>query len=141
AGVDTLVQRGLADPGRLGIIGGSYGGYMTNWAISQTDRFKAAVSLFGIFNLVTDFSNSEIPRWDPDYMGAYYWEDPEIYRQCSPATYLEKIKTPVLILHGDEDNNTFVSNSKEMYQALRQRSATVQFVRYPREGHGVREPT
>jgi len=140
AGVDYLIERGLADPNRLGIMGGSYGGYMTNWAIGQTDRFAAAISQFGIFNLITDFSNSEISRWDPDYLGAYYWEDPEIYRRCSPATYLHRIKTPVLILHGDSDNNTFISNSKEMYQALRARGATAQFVHYPREGHGLREP-
>ncbi len=140
SGVDYLVQRGMADPQRLGIIGGSYGGYMTNWAIGQTDRFKAAVSLFGIFNLVTDFSNSEISRWDPDYMGAYYWEDPEVYRRCSPATYLQNMNTPVLIVHGESDNNTFIANSKEMYQALRARGVTVEFVHYPREGHGLREP-
>jgi dienelactone hydrolase len=140
AGVDELIRRGLADPKRMGIMGGSYGGYMTNWAVSQTDRFAAAVSMFGIFSLVTDYSNSEISRWDRDYLGGYYWEDPEIYRRCSPATYLERINTPVLILHGESDGNTFLSNSKEMYRALRERGATVQFVRYPREGHGLREP-
>ncbi len=140
AGVDAVLERGLADPKRIGIMGGSYGGFMTNWAIGQTDRFAAAISMFGIFNLVTDFSNSAVPRWDPEYMGAYYWEDPEIYRLCSPSTYLENIRTPVLILHGDHDDNTFISNSREMYQALRQRGVTCQFVHYPREGHGVREP-
>ncbi len=139
-GVEYLVDLGLADAERMGIMGGSYGGYMTNWAIGQTDRFKAAVSEFGIFNLVTDFSNSEISRWDPDYMGAYYWEDPDVYRRCSPATFLERMSTPVLILHGDSDNNTFIANSKEMYQALRARGVTVEFVHYPREGHGLREP-
>ena len=139
-GIDMLIGRGLADPERIGIMGGSYGGYMTNWAISQTDRFKAAISGFGVFNLITDYSNSEIARWDPDYMGAYYWEDPEIYRKCSPATYVDKIGTPVLITHGADDNNTFIANSREMYRALKDRGVTVEFVHYPREGHGLREP-
>jgi dipeptidyl aminopeptidase/acylaminoacyl peptidase len=140
AGVDHLLEQGLVDPAHMGIMGGSYGGYMTNWAIGHTDRFAAAISQFGIFNLVTDYSNSELSRWDPEYMGALYWEDPEIYRRCSPSSYLEDIKTPVLIMHGDSDSNTFISNSKEMYQALRARGVAVQFAHYPREGHGVREP-
>ncbi len=140
AGVDWCVEAGFADPEKLGIMGGSYGGYMTNWAIGHTDRFRAAVSMFGIFHLQTDYSNSELSRWDNDYTGAYYWEDPEIYRRMSPGTYVENIKTPTLILHGEDDPNTFISNSKELYQALRHRGVTTQFVRYPREGHGLDEP-
>ncbi|MCS6775596.1 MAG: S9 family peptidase [Chloroherpetonaceae bacterium] len=140
AGVDWCIAQGIADPERLGIMGGSYGGYMTNWAIGHTDRFKGAISLFGIFHLLTDYSNSELSRWDLDYLGAFYWEDPEIYRRLSPGSYVEQIRTPTLIIHGDEDNNTFISNSKEMYQALRQRGVITQFVHYPREGHGLSEP-
>ena len=139
-GVDWCVAQGIADPERLGVMGGSYGGYMTNWVIGHTQRFKAAISMFGIFHLQTDYSNSELSRWDNDYLGAYYWEDPEIYRRLSPGSYIEAIKTPTLIIHGDEDTNTFISNSKELYQALRHRGVTTQFVHYPREGHGVREP-
>lgn len=113
---------------------------MTNWIIGHTDRFKAAVSLFGIFHLQTDYSNSNFSRWDNDYLGAYYWEDPDIYRRLSPGTYLDAIHTPTLIVHGDEDDNTFISNSKEMYQALRHRGVVTGFVHYPREGHGLAEP-
>ncbi len=140
AGVEHLIEIGLADPERLGVFGGSYGGYLTNWIISQTDRFKAAVSLFGIFNLITDFSNSHLPSWEPEYLAAYYWENLDIYLKRSPFTYVKNIKTPVLIIHGEADTNTFISNSKEMYQALRTLGRTVEFVRYPREGHGLREP-
>ncbi len=140
AGVDWCIAQGIADPEKLGVMGGSYGGYMTNWAIGHTDRFKAAVSMFGIFHLQTDYSNSELSRWENEYAGAYYWEDPEIYRRMSPGTYLDAIQTPTLIIHGDEDSNTFISNSKELYQALRHRGVTAQFVHYPREGHGLREP-
>lgn len=140
AGVDYLVARGIADPARLAIMGGSYGGYMANWAIGQTDRFAAAISQFGMFSLITSTANSELSRWEIEYLGAPYWEDPEIYRQCSPSTYLDRMNTPVLIVHGQADANTFISNSKEMYQALRARGVPVEFAHYPREGHGVREP-
>ena len=140
AGVDWCVAQGIVDPEKMGVMGGSYGGYMTNWAIGHTNRFKAAVSMFGIFHLQTDYSNSELSRWENEYAGAYYWEDPEIYRRMSPGTYLDAIQTPTLIIHGDEDSNTFISNSKELYQALRHRGVTAQFVHYPREGHGLREP-
>jgi dipeptidyl aminopeptidase/acylaminoacyl peptidase len=141
SGVDYIVHElKIADDDKLGIFGGSYGGYMTNWAISQTDKFKAAISMFGIFNLITDFSNSNIPSWEPEYLGAHYWEDLDIYLKRSPFYYVKNIRTPVLILHGDEDPNTFISNSKEMYQALKRLGRVVEFVRYPREGHGFREP-
>ena len=73
-------------------------------------------------------------------MGAYYWEDPEIYRRLSPSSYLESIHTPTLIIHGDEDDNTSISNSREIYRALVQRGVPTQFVHYPREGHGIQEP-
>jgi dipeptidyl aminopeptidase/acylaminoacyl peptidase len=139
-GVDALIARGIADGEKLGIFGGSYGGYMTNWAITQTDRFKAAISMYGIFNLITDFSNSYLPSWEPNYLGGYYWDLLDVYIRRSPFAYVKKIKTPVLILHGEADPNTFISNSKEMYTALKTLGKTVEFVRYPREGHGFREP-
>jgi dipeptidyl aminopeptidase/acylaminoacyl peptidase len=139
-GVDVLIERGIADAERLAIYGGSYGGYLTNWAIARTKRFKAAVSIYGIFNLITDFSNSTIPSWDKNYLGVYYWEDLTPYLERSPFKYASEIETPVLILHGDVDDNTFISNSKEMWQALTHLSRTVEFVHYPREGHGFQEP-
>lgn len=140
AGVDHLITSGIADGERMGILGGSYGGYMTNWAIGQTDRFKAAVSLFGIFSLVTDYSQSDWPGWELGYLDGYWWENPEPYTRCAPATYVTNMKTPVLIIHGDADNNTNPANSREMYQSLRHLGRTVQYVRYPREGHGLQEP-
>ncbi|MDH5714515.1 MAG: S9 family peptidase [Candidatus Aminicenantes bacterium] len=141
SGVDYLIERGIADPDRLGVMGGSYGGYMTNWIISQTNRFKAAVSMYGIFNLITDFSNSNIPYWERQYLGDYYWEKVDLYMERSAFSYVRNIRTPVLIMHGDADSNTFISNSVEMYTALKLLKATHEFVRYPREGHGIsREP-
>ncbi len=141
AGVDYLIRLGVADSARLGLMGGSYGGYMVNWIISQTDRFKAAVSMYGIFSLLTDWSNSIQPSWEKMYLGCYYWENLEPYLKRSPAFYVQNIRTPVLLLHGEEDDLTFIANSKEMYQALRVLGRPVEFVIYPREGHGIdREP-
>ena len=88
AGIDYIVKElKIADENKIGIFGGSYGGYMTNWAITQTDRFKAAVSMFGIFNLITDYSNSYLPSWEPDYLGDYYWNNLKIYLERSPSKF------------------------------------------------------
>ena len=141
AGVDHVIELGVVDSSRMGVIGGSYGGFMTNWIISHTQRFKAAVSMFGIFSLFTDWSNSVQPDWEKMYFGKYYWEDMKPYIEHSPAFYVQNIHTPVLILHGEEDELTFIANSKEMYQALKVLGRPVKFVIYPREGHGIsREP-
>jgi dipeptidyl aminopeptidase/acylaminoacyl peptidase len=140
AGVDWAISEGIADPDRLAVMGASYGGYLTNWIIGHTDRFKAAVSEFGIFSLVTDFSQSQAPRWEAEYLDGQPWERPDAYAAQSPATYLQNINTPVLIIHGEGDANTFIANSQEMYQALHLRGKTVQYAHYPREGHGIGEP-
>jgi dipeptidyl aminopeptidase/acylaminoacyl peptidase len=140
AGVDFAIAQGWADPERLAVMGESYGGYMTNWLIARSKRFRAAASLFGIFNFITDYSNSEISSWERNYLGKYYWEDLALYLDRSPAKFAADIHTPVLILHGDADTNTFISNSQEMYRALRALGRTVRFVRFPREGHGFTEP-
>ena len=140
AGVDEAVRENIADPERLAVIGSSYGGYLVNWLISKTKRFGAAVSQFGIFSLATDFSNSQAPRWETEYLGGSPWEQPKLYAERSPATFVQDIHTPVLIMHGDGDPNTFIANSQEMYQALHLLGRTAEFVHYPREGHGFGEP-
>ncbi len=140
AGIDQAIAEKIADPDRIGVIGSSYGGYLVNWLIGTTKRFHAAVSQFGIFSLATDFSNSQAPRWETEYLGGYPWDQPELYAERSPATYVQDIETPVLIMHGDLDPNTFIANSQEMYQALHLLGKTAEFVHYPREGHGLSEP-
>ncbi|GBD95128.1 prolyl tripeptidyl peptidase precursor [bacterium BMS3Abin05] len=136
-GVNAVIRMGIADSTQMGVIGGSYGGYLTNWIITQSDRFKAAVSMFGIFSLLTDWSNSIQPSWEKMYFGSYYWQNLNTYIKHSPAFFVKNIRTPVLILHGRQDEMTFISNSKEMYQALHTLGKTVKFVVYPREGHGI----
>lgn len=137
SGVDKLIEIGLIDSTRMGLIGGSYGGYLVNWIISQTSRFKAAVSMYGIFNLITDWCNSIQPSWEKVYLGAYYWENSKSYLARSPSTYVKNIKTPVLLLHGEKDQITSICNSREMYQSLRVMGKPVELVAYPREGHGI----
>lgn len=140
AGVDFVIAQGWADEKRMAVFGGSYGGYMTNLLIARTQRFQAAVSFYGIFNLITDYSNSVFSSWEPDYLTKFYWEDMDAYIDRSPMKHVKQVTTPVLIIHGDDDDNTFISNSKEMYRALKDLGRTVRFVRLPREGHGFREP-
>jgi len=137
-GLDAVVATGFIDPERLGVTGGSYGGYMTNWILGHETRFKAAVSEFGIWNLMTDFGCSTQRVWEIMYLGRY-WEQEALYLERSPSRYVAKIETPVLIIHGDADDNTFIANSKEMYNALLETEKTVEFVHYPREGHGIEE--
>ncbi len=140
AGVDWAIGEGIADPDKLGVVGASYGGYLVNWVVSQTPRFRAGVSQFGIFSFASDFANSEAPRWEMEYLGGAPWETPEAYALRSPATFAAQITTPVLLLHGESDANTFLANSQEMYAALRLQNKPVEYVHYPREGHGFSEP-
>ncbi|MFH0801865.1 MAG: S9 family peptidase [bacterium] len=140
SGIDFLVGQGIADPDQLACTGGSYGGYLTNWLIARTRRFKAAVSKYGIFSFLTDVSCSSMPTFELDYFDKWYWEELPPYLERSPMKYVQDIRTPVLILHGEEDDNTFIANSIEMYTALKKLGRTVEFVRYPREGHGFEEP-
>lgn len=140
-GVKELIRRGIAHPDSLVIMGGSYGGYMANWAITQTNMFKVAVSKYGIWDLQSDFSNSIYAQWEVDYLGKTYWKDPTAYRLRSPSSYAEKIQTPTLILHGADDENTFTSNSRELARALKTLDVPHRFILYPREGHGMYEPS
>lgn len=140
--VDYLISRGMADSSQMGVTGGSYGGYMTNWTISQTTRFKAAISMYGIFSWFTDWSNSWQPAFEQMYFGYNYWEKPldqnSLWISRAPQTYVRNIGTPTLILQGTEDQYTNISNSREMYQALKELGCTVEFVVYPRAEHGLR---
>lgn len=89
AGVEWCIAKGTADSDS--VVGGSYGSDMTNWALTQTERFKAVVSLFGIPLLLSGFGNSEIPSWELDYLGNFPWNEPELYLQRSPLTYAHRI--------------------------------------------------
>lgn len=140
AGVDEVIERGIADPERLGVMGWSYGGFMTAWIITQTDRFKAATIGAAVTHLQSFSATTDVPGFIPDYMGGEWWETPEIYRQRSPLLHADKVTTPALILHGERDNRVPVSQGHELHHALERRGVETQMVVYPRTGHGLREP-
>jgi acetyl esterase/lipase len=140
AGVDWMVEHGIADPARVGITGASYGGFLTNRAAVGTDRFAAVVSRSGIASLVTDFANSELSEFEWDYFHAYFWEDFDTYWKLSPLSRVAEAKTPLLLLHGEDDTNTAPTNSVELYTSLSARGVPAELVLYPREGHTFEEP-
>ncbi len=138
AGVDDLVNRGIADPDRLGIGGWSYGGYMSEWAITQTHRFKAAVSGAGLFDLAAEFGTERGPAYDEWFFGLPY-EHPENFAHSSPQTFIKNARTPTLILQGENDTTDPMGQSQALYRALKRYGVKAELVLYPREPHGFRE--
>jgi dipeptidyl aminopeptidase/acylaminoacyl peptidase len=138
-GIDMLVEKGIADPKRLGIMGYSYGGFMTAWSVGQTDRFKAAIAGAGVINLHSFFGTTDIQWFTRAYQRGTPWKNPDSYIAQSPITYVGRVSTPTLIYHGDEDRRVPMEQSEQLYVALRERNVPVEFVRYPREGHGLAE--
>ena len=138
-GVDHVIAEGWADPDRLICYGWSYGGYMSFWISTQTDRFKAISPGAGLANLYSMYSPNDIQ----DYLASFFgrpWTDEERYLAHSPIRYVGNVTSPMLILHGSQDTRVPVEQSVEFYQALKDLGKTVTFVRYPREGHGFSEP-
>ncbi|MFN8497273.1 MAG: S9 family peptidase [Anaerolineae bacterium] len=140
AGVDHVIEMGVADPQRLGITGWSYGGYMTAWAITQTTRFKAAVVGAGIVNFDSHWGQNSIHNWQLVFFdGVSPLENPAAHRARSPWTYLAAAQTPTLILHGQNDTDVPVAQAHELYRGLRSLGVETQLVTYPREPHGLQE--
>ena len=137
SGIDLLIAEGVADPDRLGIGGASYGGFMAAWAIGQTDRFKAAVMDAGISDWGTLLATNEFGTMDAALGGSCGWEGtgPHPHDQVSPISFASKIRTPVLIVHGEDDTNVPVGQAIYFHRALRWYGAEHQLVIYPREGH------
>jgi dipeptidyl aminopeptidase/acylaminoacyl peptidase len=140
AGVDAVIARGLADPDKCVVMGGSYGGFMTFWAITQTDRFKAAIGHAAISDWYSFHGQSDIPGLMEYGFKGTPWDVPENYRRWSPMTYVSKVKTPLMITHGERDLRVNIQQGEQYYRALKKRGVEVVFYRYPREGHGIQEP-
>ncbi len=138
AGVDYLIAQGVADPQRLGIGGWSYGGYMSEWAITQTTRFKAAVSGAGLSNLASEFGTEAGSSYDQWFFGVPY-ENLDVFMKSSPIKYLKNAKTPTLILQGEADRTDPIGQSQELYRGLKYYGVEAELVLYPREGHGLTE--
>ena len=138
-GIDYLIEQGVADPDRLGISGGSYGGFMTSWAITQTERFKASVDLYGIINWPSFHGTTTIQKWDEIFYKTDPYEVGGVYQKFSPLTYINRVKTPTLILHGELDPFAPVGQGYEFFRSLKDHKVEVELVIYPREGHGFLE--
>jgi dipeptidyl aminopeptidase/acylaminoacyl peptidase len=139
-GVKDLIDRGVADPSKLGIGGWSYGGYMAEWAITQTNDFKAAVSGAGLSNLISEYGSEEHPAYDEWFYGVPYESDSLVkFLNSSPFTQLKNAKTPTLILQGEADTTDPPDQSQELYRGLKRYGVQTELVLYPREPHGLRE--
>ncbi len=140
AGVDYLIEQGYADPDRLGVGGWSYGGMLTNYVITQTDRFKAAISGASEVLYVANYGHDHYQMWWEQELGLP-WENRELWERLSPFNQVEKITTPTLVMCGALDWNVPVQNSEQLYQALKRLGRTTQLVVYPGEHHGIRTPS
>ena len=136
---DTLKRYSWVDPNRLGVTGGSYGGFMTNWIITQTTRFRGAVAVASVSNLISFYSTSLYQDLVHAEFGGFPWDNFEVLWQWSPMRFVRQVQTPTLFLHGENDNDVHITQAEEMYMALKRRGVDTVFVRYPREGHGFRE--
>ncbi|HEX8424621.1 MAG TPA: S9 family peptidase [Pyrinomonadaceae bacterium] len=140
-GVDEALRRfNWIDRGRMGVTGGSYGGFMTNWIITQTPRFRAAVASASVSNLVSFYSTSLYQDLIHAEFGGFPWDDYDLLWRWSPLRYVRAVETPTLFIHGELDNDVHITQAEEMYMALRRRGVETVLARYPREGHGFREP-
>jgi len=139
-GVDELIKQGVADPERMGEMGWSYGGYMTSWIVTQTDRFKAVSMGAGLSNLISMYGVTDIPEFSEAYFGGPPWEDMQGYLRSSAMNFVQNAKTPTLIQHGQEDRRVPLSQGEEFYRALTMRGVPVEMVVYPRQPHGIQEP-
>ena len=140
AGVDAMIARGIADGDKLAVSGWSYGGYMTSWVVTQTNRFKAAMEGAGLTDLVSMYGTTDIPGYIASFFhGVPNKETLEFYRQRSAITFVDNVTTPLLILHGGNDQRVPIGQPMEYFRALKDRGKTVELVFYPREGHGFSE--
>jgi dipeptidyl aminopeptidase/acylaminoacyl peptidase len=139
SGIDFVISQGIAAPERLGIMGWSYGGYMTAWAITQTSRFKAASIGAGITNLVSMNGTTDLHRFLTEYLGEFT-DNPTLYEQRSPLYHVSNVSTPCLIQHGGLDLRVPVSQAYEFYRALERLKKPVELALYPEIGHGIEKP-
>jgi len=140
AGIDEAIKVAPIDPNRLGICGWSYGGYMTMWTVTQTDRFKVAMAGAGLSNWQSYYGENLIDQWMIPFFGKSVYEDPEVYAKSSPINFITKAKTPTLILVGDSDGEVPAPQSYEFWHALKTLGVETQFVVYEHEGHMFSSP-
>jgi dipeptidyl aminopeptidase/acylaminoacyl peptidase len=140
AGVDYVINRGMADPDKLGVMGWSYGGFMSCWIVSHSDRFKAASIGAPVVDLSFQNMTDDIPGFLPSYMKADPWADWAVYDSHSPLRFVQNVKTPVMLQHGEADARVPIGNSLMFYHALQRKGVPARLLALPRQPHGPNEP-
>jgi dipeptidyl aminopeptidase/acylaminoacyl peptidase len=140
AGVDAAIKKYPIDPARLGVTGWSYGGYMTMWTVTQTNRFHAAVAGAGIANWQSYYGQNLIGQWMIPFFGASVYDDPAVYEKSSPIHFIKNVKTPTLVIVGERDAECPASQSYEFWHALKTLGVPTQLIIYPGEGHLFLDP-
>jgi dipeptidyl aminopeptidase/acylaminoacyl peptidase len=140
AGVDAAIKKYPVDGARLGVTGWSYGGYMTMWTVTQTDRFHAAVAGAGIANWQSYFGQNLIDQWMIPFFGASVYDDPAVYEKSAPIKFIKNVKTPTLIIVGERDAECPAPQSYEFWHALKTLGVPTQLIIYPGEGHLFLDP-
>jgi dipeptidyl aminopeptidase/acylaminoacyl peptidase len=140
AGVDAAAQVAPIDTQRLGLTGGSYGGFMTMWAVTQTNRFKAAVAGAGISNWLSYYGENGIDAWMIPFFGASAYEDPAIYARSSAINFMHNVKTPTFAYVGERDIECPAPQTQEFWHAMKAMNVPTSIMIYPGEGHGLRDP-
>ncbi len=135
SGLDALLAQGFVDSQRLAVTGGSYGGYMTAWIVGHTDRFASAVAHRGVYNLLSFTGTTDIFSFIPTEYGLQMWDDPMYLWQHSPLAHAHRIKTPLLLIHAENDFRVPISEAEQLFAYVHRSGGTVQLVRFPREGH------
>ncbi len=139
-GIDATERAAPIDNNRLGIMGGSYGGFMTMWAVTQTDRFKAAVAIAGVSNWQSYYGENGIGAWMIPYFGASIYDDPKVYGRSSPINFIRNVRTPTLAYVGANDIECPAPQTQDFWHALSELGVHTSMVIYPDEGHGLRDP-
>ncbi|MCH9626346.1 MAG: Dipeptidyl-peptidase 5 [Chlamydiales bacterium] len=139
AGIDSLNEKKLIDMEKLGVMGWSYGGYMTAWIITQTDRFKAASVGAGVVNLISAYGTTDTSSFISSYFGGELWEKFDLFLERSAITRIANIKTPTLIQHGKDDTIVPSSQSLELYQALKRRGVPTKLMLFPHSEHAIHD--
>jgi len=140
AGVDAVTKKYPVDPARLGVTGWSYGGFMTMWTVTQTNRFRAAVAGAGIANWQSYYGQNLIDQWMIPFFGASVYDDPAVYEKSSPIRFIKSVKTPTLVIVGERDAECPASQSYEFWHALKTLGVPTRLIIYPGEGHLFIEP-
>jgi dipeptidyl aminopeptidase/acylaminoacyl peptidase len=140
AGIDAVLKVAPVDGARLGIMGGSYGGFMTMWAVTQTHRFKAAVASAGISNWQSYAGENGIGGWLVPYFGATVYDDPAVYARSSPINFIKQVTTPTFEYVGERDIECPAPQTQEFWRALKTLEVPTASVIYPGEGHAIRAP-